>query len=164
MKTEKNAGQTAQPAAGAEAQRLREDAAREKNWKRWGPYLAERQWGTVREDYSADGRMLDLLPARPCAQPRLPLGRGWAAGDHGPRMPALLRARPVERTRPDPQRAVVRLERRRGQPRRGREGGVFLPRLDPHPLLFQGALQVSAGRVSLRAARGRKPTPHPRRP
>ena len=26
-----------------------------KNWKRWGPYLAERQWGTVREDYSPEG-------------------------------------------------------------------------------------------------------------
>jgi hypothetical protein len=39
----------------AEVVRLREDASREKNWKRWGPYLAERQWGTVREDYSADG-------------------------------------------------------------------------------------------------------------
>ncbi len=39
----------------AEHTRLAEDATREKNWKRWGPYLAERQWGTVREDYSADG-------------------------------------------------------------------------------------------------------------
>ena len=39
----------------AEHARLAEDAARGKNWKRWGPYLAERQWGTVREDYSADG-------------------------------------------------------------------------------------------------------------
>ncbi len=39
----------------AEHCRLSEDAAREKNWKRWGPYLAERQWGTVREDYSANG-------------------------------------------------------------------------------------------------------------
>ena len=39
----------------AEHRRLAEDAQREKNWKRWGPYLAERQWGTVREDYSADG-------------------------------------------------------------------------------------------------------------
>src|SRR6516162_5122571 len=31
--------------------------AREKDipWKKWGPYLSERQWGTVREDYSADG-------------------------------------------------------------------------------------------------------------
>ncbi len=38
-----------------EHQRLAEDAARTHNWKRWGPYLSERQWGTVREDYSADG-------------------------------------------------------------------------------------------------------------
>jgi Glycosyl hydrolase family 63 C-terminal domain len=39
----------------AEAARLAEDATRAKNWKRWGPYLSERQWGTVREDYSPDG-------------------------------------------------------------------------------------------------------------
>jgi hypothetical protein len=38
-----------------ESIRLAEDARRERNWKRFGPYLAERQWGTVREDYSADG-------------------------------------------------------------------------------------------------------------
>src|SRR5881394_4268081 len=43
----------------AEAIRLREDAAREMNWKRWGPYLSERQWGTVREDYSASGEVWD---------------------------------------------------------------------------------------------------------
>ena len=42
--------------------RLAEDAAREKNWKRWGPYLAERQWGTVREDYSANGDAWSYLP------------------------------------------------------------------------------------------------------
>ena len=39
----------------AEADRLREDAKRSENWKRWGPYLSERQWATVREDYSPDG-------------------------------------------------------------------------------------------------------------
>jgi hypothetical protein len=39
----------------AEQERLEEDARRQQNWKRWGPYLSERQWGTVREDYSADG-------------------------------------------------------------------------------------------------------------
>jgi len=38
-----------------EVNRLRQDDKREKNWKRWGPYLSERQWGTVREDYSHDG-------------------------------------------------------------------------------------------------------------
>jgi len=41
--------------ANAEQARLAEDGARAKNWKRWGPYLSERQWGTVREDYSPDG-------------------------------------------------------------------------------------------------------------
>jgi hypothetical protein len=47
---------------GAERIRLAEDARRERNWKRWGPYLSERQWGTVREDYSADGNCWDYFP------------------------------------------------------------------------------------------------------
>ena len=46
----------------AEDQRLLADARRVQNWKRWGPYLAERQWGTVREDYSADGAAWDYFP------------------------------------------------------------------------------------------------------
>jgi hypothetical protein len=46
----------------AESVRLREDAAREQNWKRWGPYLSERQWGTVREDYSPDGAAWHYFP------------------------------------------------------------------------------------------------------
>src|SRR5271163_4714021 len=46
----------------AEQTRLRDDAARKANWKRWGPYLSERQWGTVREDYSSGGGCWDYLP------------------------------------------------------------------------------------------------------
>ncbi|OJD17234.1 hypothetical protein AJ78_02671 [Emergomyces pasteurianus Ep9510] len=38
-----------------EEKRLLEDRRREKYWKKWGPYVAERQWATVREDYSANG-------------------------------------------------------------------------------------------------------------
>ncbi len=49
-------------APNAEQKRLREDARREQNWKRWGPYLAERQWGTVREDYSPAGSCWDYFP------------------------------------------------------------------------------------------------------
>ncbi len=45
-----------------ELRRLEEDARREKNWKRWGPYLSERQWGTVREDYSEGGACWEYLP------------------------------------------------------------------------------------------------------
>ena len=46
----------------AEAERLAQAHARSANWQRWGPYLAERQWGTVREDYSADGNPWSHFP------------------------------------------------------------------------------------------------------
>ncbi len=46
----------------AEERRLEEDDERRANWKRWGPYLSERQWGTVREDYSAEGTAWDSFP------------------------------------------------------------------------------------------------------
>src|SRR5213595_1431354 len=45
-----------------EHQRLEHEAARTKNWKRWGPYLSERQWATVREDYSPHGNCWDYFP------------------------------------------------------------------------------------------------------
>ncbi len=48
--------------ASAEWNRLREDDQRARNWKRWGSYLSERQWGTVREDYSPDGSCWEYLP------------------------------------------------------------------------------------------------------
>src|SRR5579884_3076746 len=46
----------------AEHDRLEENRRRIINWKRWGPYVSERQWGTVREDYSPDGTAWDYLP------------------------------------------------------------------------------------------------------
>ncbi len=45
-----------------EEQRLEESHQRTKHWKRWGPYLSERQWGTVREDYSPDGTAWEYFP------------------------------------------------------------------------------------------------------
>jgi hypothetical protein len=42
--------------------RLSESGTRKKHWKRWGPYLSERAWGTVREDYSPNGDAWDYLP------------------------------------------------------------------------------------------------------
>jgi hypothetical protein len=46
----------------AEEHRLEEALARTTHWRRWGPYLAERQWGTVREDYSPHGTAWDSFP------------------------------------------------------------------------------------------------------
>jgi hypothetical protein len=45
-----------------EGERLEEANARRQPWRKWGPYVSERQWGTVREDYSADGDAWNYLP------------------------------------------------------------------------------------------------------
>src|SRR5208282_766696 len=45
-----------------EKQRLQKDVPSKDSWKYWGPYLSERQWGTVREDYSAHGNAWDYFP------------------------------------------------------------------------------------------------------
>ena len=46
----------------AEGRRLAESEQRRDDWKQWGPYVAERAWGTVREDYSADGDAWRFFP------------------------------------------------------------------------------------------------------
>jgi hypothetical protein len=46
----------------AEETRLEESRKRKVHWKRWGPYLSERQWGTVREDYSPYGTAWEFFP------------------------------------------------------------------------------------------------------
>ena len=45
-----------------EQKRLDEANARRQLWRKWGPYVSERQWGTVREDYSADGDAWNYFP------------------------------------------------------------------------------------------------------
>ena len=46
----------------AEEKRLEEARNSEKDWKLWGCYVSERAWGTVREDYSADGSAWSYFP------------------------------------------------------------------------------------------------------
>src|SRR6201998_816547 len=46
----------------AEEKRLEESRSRKSHWKRWGPYLSERQWGTVREDHGEYGTAWDFFP------------------------------------------------------------------------------------------------------
>ncbi|MFN8475744.1 MAG: glucosidase [Anaerolineae bacterium] len=45
-----------------EHERLEADRRGDAEWKKWGPYLSDRQWATVREDYSADGNAWDYFP------------------------------------------------------------------------------------------------------
>ncbi len=84
-------------AANPEQSRLLENQAGKANWQRWGPYLSERAWGTVREDYSANGDAWnyfphdharsrayrwneDGMPARSRSVARLSLERRWHRG------------------------------------------------------------------------------------
>ena len=46
----------------AEQTRLEEARTKSASWKKWGPYLSERQWGTVREDYSESGDAWNYFP------------------------------------------------------------------------------------------------------
>jgi len=95
---------------GAEDQRLQADAQRQANWKRWGPYLSERQWGTVREDYSPQGTVWDYFRTNMRAVGPT-LGRRRLARPYRSRMPALLRFGIVEWQGQDSQGAASWLER-----------------------------------------------------
>ena len=46
----------------AERHRIEESARKARHWQRWGPYVSDRSWGTVREDYSPDGTAWDYFP------------------------------------------------------------------------------------------------------
>ena len=95
----------------AERDRVRTDNAA---WTRWGPYLSERAWGTVREDYSADGDAWDYLPHDHARSRAYRWNEDGLAGICDDKGRALLRAGPLERARPDPQGAPVRPDRHRG--------------------------------------------------
>ena len=58
----------------AELQRLKAVREQAVPWRKWGPYLSERQWGTVREDYSESGDAWNYFTHDPGALARVPLG------------------------------------------------------------------------------------------
>ena len=118
------------------------------DWYLWGPYLSERAWGTVREDYSADGEAWNYFPHDHAAVPRLPLERGRPRRVLRHRATAVPRARAVERTRSDPQGTDLRSHRRSGQSRRGRQGVLVVRRRVTEPCLEPVALSLPAGQRS----------------
>ena len=110
--------------------------------------LGHRARGLLRER-----RRLGLLPARPRPLARVPLERGRHGRDLGHPPRALPRARALERPGPDPEGADVRPHRAAGQPRRGRQGVLVVPRGAAEPRAAALALPLPAGRVPVRAAR-----------
>ena len=107
---------------GAESQRLEEDALRQANWKRWGPYLSERQWATVREDYSPDGQSWTHFPHDHARSRAYRWGEDGLLGITDRECRLCFAAGPLEHPGPHPQGTSLRPDRPRGKPRRGREG------------------------------------------
>ena len=114
-------------------------------WRRWGPYVSERAWGTVREDYSPDGRAWDFLPHDWARSKAYRWNEDGLAGicDDAQKLcfglalwngqDAILKER------------AVRPVRAGGQPRRGRQRILLLPGQHAHALLHEVAVQVPAG-------------------
>ena len=129
------------------------------DWYLWGPYVSERQWGTVREGSNPAGEGGTTWNNRTTTPaPGLPLGRGRPGRVLRRRAAAVPRARAVERARPDPQGAAVRVDRRRGQPWRGRQGLLVVPRRRAQPRLEPLALPLPAARLPVRGpARRERP-------
>ena len=125
--------------------RLAESDARQKHWKRWGPYLSERAWGTVREDYSPHGTAWEFLPHDHARSRAYRWNEDGIAGICDRHQTICFALALVERARSHPERTPLRAHRQRGQPRRGREGILLLPRQHAHAFLHEVSLQVSAG-------------------
>ena len=143
--------------ANAEERRLHESRARTAHWKRWGPYLTERAWGTVREDYSPDGSAWDYFPHDHARSRAYRWNEDGLAGICDRHQQLCFALALVERARPDPERAALRPGRHEGN--HGEDVKEYYFYLDSTPThsYMKYPLQVPAGRVSLRATRRGEP-------
>ena len=132
-----------------EQKRLNEAREAEVPWKKWGPYLSERQWGTVREDYSDDGNAWNYFTHDQARSRAYKWGEDGLGGLCDDKQRLCFAARAVERARSDPEGAPLRPHQQRGQPRRGREGVLLLRRQHADALVHEVPVQVSAARVSV---------------
>ena len=107
-----------------------------KGWKKWGPYLTERQWGTVREDYSANGDAWNSITHD------MARSKAYRWGEEG-----------IGGISDNKQHICFALAfwsyRKRIQPRRRRQRNLLLPRRYAYAFLPKNAVQVSTGGFSI---------------
>src|SRR3984893_18408962 len=135
--------------ANAESARLRECHESHVPWKKWGPYLSERQWGTVREDYSEDGNAWDYFSHDQARSRAYRWGEDGLAGicdDHGVLCFALALWNGKD---PILKERLFGLTNSEGQSWRGRQGVLLLPRQHPYALLHEVPIQVPAAGLSV---------------
>ena len=132
------------------AEQLRLDASNQRaaHWKRWGPYLSERAWGTVREDYSADGTAWDYFPHDHARSRAYRWNEDGLAGICDRHQSICFALALWNGQDPILKERAVRPDRQRRQPRRGRQGVLLLSRQHADALLHEVPVQVSAARRS----------------
>ena len=135
-------------ATNPEQDRLAEHNAGQADWKRWGPYLSDRAWGTVREDYSADGDSWNYFPHDHARSRAYRWNEDGIGGFCDEKQHLCLAVALWNEKDPILKERMFGLEQSAGQPRRGRQGVLLLPRRHADPLLHEDALQVSASGVS----------------
>ena len=138
--------------------RLAESGARRKHWKRWGPYLSERAWGTVREDYSPHGNAWQYLPHDHARSRAYRWNEDGLAGISDRRQMICFALALWNERDPILKERIFGLNWKRRQSRRGREGILLLSRQHAFALLHEVSLQIPASGVSLRDSGGGKPT------
>ncbi len=101
----------------AEQSRLEEARTKKAPWKKWGPYLSERQWGTVREDYSESGDAWNDFTHDQARSRAYRWGEDGLAGISDDRQRLCFALGAVERKRSDRQGTSVRAEQQRRESR-----------------------------------------------
>ena len=120
------------------AEHIRLDEARERkvDWKKWGPYLSERQWGTVREDYSENGDAWNYFTHDQARSRAYRWGEDGIAGISDDKQRLCFALALWNGKDPILKERLFGLDQQRGQPRRRRQGGLLLPRQHAHPLVL----------------------------
>ena len=144
----------------AEKRRIEEIRKGADNWRRWGPYLSERQWGTVREDYSPGGTAWDYFTHDHARSRAYRWGEDGIAGFCDDRQLLCLSLALWNGRDPILKERLFGLTNGEGQPWRGRQGALLLSRCHPQLRLRAHALQAAAGGLSLSMAdRGERASP-----
>ena len=143
----------------AEHRRLSDSTARRADWKNWGPYLAERAWGTVREDYSASGDAWNHFPHDHARSRVYRWNEDGLAGYCNRFQNLCLSLALWNEQRSFSQGTPLWPGQRGRQPWRRRQGVLLLSRWRAEPRVHADALQVPAGRISLSTPLRGKPAP-----
>ena len=136
-----------------------EDGLREAgDWYHWGPYLSERHGARCARTTAPAAPRGNTFPHDHARSRAYRWGEDGLAGFCDVEQRLCLALAALERPRPDPQGADLRAHRQRGQPRRGRQGVLVVPRRAAEPRLGPLALPLSAAGVPLRRPRrGERP-------